>query len=90
MPRRARTPLPAPPGFVWVDEAVRLTGLSKHTLYKYHQRGTGPECVPIGRKLAYPLTGIAAYLESLRSCNAEPNRDSRPAEPSLPRQRSAA
>lgn len=90
MPKRSRSPQPAPPGFVWIDKAVELTGLAKSTLYKYRQRGAAPQSVTIARKIAYRLTAIDEYLENLDSPHAESSTESRPPEPRKPRKRRAA
>ncbi|WP_189389092.1 helix-turn-helix transcriptional regulator [Streptomyces sp. SDr-06] len=87
MPKPRRTPQPPPPGFVWIDKAVELTGLAKSTLYKYRQRGAAPQSVTIARKVAYRLTVIDEYLDNLDSPHAEPSVESRPPEPRKPRKR---
>lgn len=89
MPRPAKTPTPPPPGYVWAPEAARRTGLSVKTLYNYRHRGGGPKAVPIGRKLAYPLDEITAYMRQLRTPQADPEREAenRPPEPRTARRR---
>jgi predicted DNA-binding transcriptional regulator AlpA len=67
MPRLAKIPTPAPPGFVWIQELSRMTGLSVKTLYNYRYLGKGPQPVPIGRKLAYRLAEAKAYAAELHS-----------------------
>ncbi|MFI9618060.1 helix-turn-helix transcriptional regulator [[Kitasatospora] papulosa] len=83
MPRSSHTPTPAPPGCVWSAEASRLTGLSVKTLWNYRHLDKGPKPFPIGRKLAYPLDEINAWLDAQR--NPAPDADevssSRPPEP---------
>lgn len=97
MPRSSQNPASPPPGHVWSDEASRLTGLSVKTLWNYRHLDKGPKPFPIGRKLAYPLDEINAWLEAQR--NPAPDADkahsSRPPEPrrlpaSRPRQHAAA
>lgn len=97
MPRSSQKPAPPPPGHVWSDEASRLTGLSVKTLWNYRHLDKGPKPFPIGRKLAYPLDEINAWLDAQR--NPAPDADkahsSRPPEPrrlrtSRPAQHAAA
>ncbi|MGV9888332.1 helix-turn-helix transcriptional regulator [Streptomyces sp. NPDC003395] len=85
MPRPAKVPTPPPPGYVWIEEAVRRTGLSKNTLYNYRYLGKGPQCVPIGRKLAYSIAGLDAFMRDLLNpaADSEALADSRPPEPRL-------
>ena len=94
MPRLAKTPTPAPPGFVWIQEASRKTGLSVKTLYNYRHLGKGPAPVSIGRKLAYREAEIDAFAAELQGePPADPKRlhDSRPPEPRRsPRRKPAA
>jgi predicted DNA-binding transcriptional regulator AlpA len=90
VPRLSRSPRPAPPGFVWIEEAVGLTGHAKETLYKYRQRGIGPQSVTIGRRVAYRLTVIEEYLDNLDSPHAESSVESRPPEPRNARKRETA
>ncbi|MFF2475145.1 hypothetical protein [Streptomyces sp. NPDC058066] len=62
------------------------------TLHNYRHLDKGPECFPVGRKLAYPIEGIEAWLDALR--NPQPDlareRESRPAEPRLASRTGAA
>ena len=86
MPRSSQNPTPAPPGHIWIEEASRLTGLSKKTLYNLRYKGEGPACYPIGRKLAFPLDGannIHAWFEALTNPapDTDTAHDSRPPEP---------
>lgn len=86
MPRLAKTPTPAPPGFVWIQEASLRTGLSVKTLYNYRWLGKGPKPVPIGRKLAYREADIDAFAAELQAHPGDSDYESRPAEPRIPRQ----
>lgn len=83
MPTPSQNPASPPPGHVWSDEASRLTGLSVKTLWNYRHLGKGPKSFPIGRKLAYPLDEINAWVAAQR--NPAPDvtaeHDSRPPEP---------
>lgn len=97
MPRTPTFRQDPPPGFVWADEASRLTGRAIETLYKDRQKGhensDGPKSVTIGRKAAWRVTDIEAWLDA--QTNPEPapkqQRDSRPPEPRrAPRKRPAA
>ncbi|MFE7237262.1 helix-turn-helix transcriptional regulator [Streptomyces sp. NPDC057580] len=88
MPRLAKVPTPPPPGCVWIQEASRLTGLSVKTLHNYRHLDKGPKPFPIGRKLAYPIEHIEAWLDLQRNPapDEEQARQSRPPEPrQLPR-----
>ncbi|MEU1433965.1 helix-turn-helix domain-containing protein [Streptomyces sp. NPDC005786] len=83
MPRLSQNPPPPPAGCVWSKEASRRTGLSVKTLYNYRHLDKGPKPFPVGRKLAYPLDLIEAWLSEQR--NPAPDADaahsSRPSEP---------
>jgi predicted DNA-binding transcriptional regulator AlpA len=79
----------APPGYVWIDEASRLSGRTIETLYKDRsiQRRTGhcpgPRSVDLGRKAAWRITDIDAWLNSQGgpAPDAQMLHDSRPPEP---------
>ena len=92
MPRPAKTPTPPPPGHVWTPEAAHRMGVTVKTLWNYRSRGKGPKPVVRGRKLAYPIEQIEAYLEELD--NPEPDTDaeydSRPPESRLARRTKSA
>ncbi|MFF9624217.1 helix-turn-helix transcriptional regulator [Streptomyces griseosporeus] len=89
MPRTPRFNTPPPPGYVWVDEASTLTGRSIEQLYKDRQeqkrtgRSNGPRSVSIGRKAAWRIKDIQAWLDG--QTGPAPDADSlytsRPAEP---------
>ena len=83
MPTPSRTPQAPPPGCVWIAEASRLTGLSVKTLYNYRHQNKGPKSFPIGRKIAYALDDVTAWVDAQR--NPAPDvtaeHDSRPPEP---------
>jgi predicted DNA-binding transcriptional regulator AlpA len=83
VPRTPQYSKPAPPGYVWADEASRLSGLSIETLYKYRQRGIGPRSGKVGRNVAWPVDGINAWLEAQMNEGPTPEQlhDSRPSEP---------
>ncbi|MCX5158143.1 helix-turn-helix domain-containing protein [Streptomyces sp. NBC_00264] len=83
MPRLAKVPTPPPPGCVWIQEASRLTGLSVKTLHNYRHLDKGPKPFPVGRKLAYPVEHIAAWLDEQRNPapDAAAVHSSRPPEP---------
>lgn len=92
MPRPAKTPTPPPPGHVWTPEAARLMGVTVKTLWNYRALGKGPKPKVRGRKLAYPIDQIEAYLEE--QDNPEPDADDehdrRPPEPRLTRRTKTA
>ncbi|GGS41110.1 hypothetical protein GCM10010221_44830 [Streptomyces parvus] len=88
MPRSSPTPQDAPPGCVWIAEASRLTGLSVKTLYNYRHQDKGPKSFEIGRKIAYELDVVNAWVAAQRNPapDATAEHDSRPPEPrKLPR-----
>lgn len=87
MPRLAKNPPPPPPGHVWTPEAARLMGVTVKTLWNYRALGKGPKPVIRGRKLAYPIHQIEAYLEEQDNPepDAEAEHDSRPPEARLAR-----
>lgn len=98
MPRTPQYSQPAPPGHVWADGASRLSGRSVETLYKDRQkqkrdgRSDGPKSVDIGRKAAWRIADIEAWLEE--QANPEPDlerqHDSRPPEHRLAPRRKPA
>lgn len=89
MPRTPTFNQPPPPGHVWADEASRLSGRAVETLYKDRQKqkrtghSDGPRSVDVGRKAAWRLTDIQAWLtgQSGPAPDDQMLRDSRPAEP---------
>ncbi|WP_406144914.1 helix-turn-helix transcriptional regulator [Streptomyces anulatus] len=88
MPRSSHTPQDAPPGCVWIAEASRLTGLSVKTLYNYRHQSKGPQSFEIGRKIAYALDDVNAWVAAQRNPARDvvAEHDSRPPEPrKLPR-----
>lgn len=62
MPQRVRTPIPPPPGYIWAGGAARLMGLSVKTLYNYRYQGRGPKAVVRGRKLAFRVEEVEAWI----------------------------
>ena len=91
MPRPAKVPTPPPAGCLWTPEAARYIGLTVSTLHNYRHLGKGPESFPVGRKLAYPIDGLKAWLDAQRrpASSPEQERDSRPPEPRLSRRKKA-
>lgn len=91
MPRTPQYSQPAPPGHVWADGASRLSGRSVETLYKDRQkqkrdgRSDGPRSVDIGRKAAWRIADIDAWLNGQANPEPDPVRehDSRPPEARL-------
>lgn len=85
MPRPAKVPTPPPPGYVWIEGAMSRTGLSRQTLHNYRYLGKGPEAVQVGRKLAYSIAGLDAYMAKVLNPDpdAEAEHDARPPEPRL-------
>ncbi|MFF3928162.1 helix-turn-helix transcriptional regulator [Streptomyces hirsutus] len=83
MPRPAKIPTPPPPGYVWTPEAARRIGRSVKTLWNYAHLGKGPRPVRIGRKLAYKISELDAFLQEEMNAEPDPARahESRPAEP---------
>jgi predicted DNA-binding transcriptional regulator AlpA len=83
---------PAPPGYVWIDEASRLSGRTIETLYKDRsiQRRTGhcpgPRSVDLGRKAAWRIADIEAWLDGSPELGptAQALHNGRPAEPLQP------
>lgn len=89
MPRTPTFNQPPPPGHVWADEASRLAGRAIETLYKDRQkqkrtgRSDGPKSVDVGRKAAWRIADIEAWLNQQADPGIDPARahDSRPPEP---------
>lgn len=78
-----RTELPAPAGYIWADEASRMTGLALGTLYNYRQKGIGPPSTTYRRKLVYKLADVTAWIADQLAPVEDPERlrESRPPEP---------
>lgn len=87
MPRLAKVPTPPPAGYLWTPEAARRIGLSVKTLWNYRHLGKGPKATPIGRKLAYSIAELDAWLKAEMAGESDPEQiqDSRPPEPRLAR-----
>lgn len=86
--RKSETELAAPAGYIWIDEASRLTGLAVKTLHNYRHTGTGPPAVNYRRRLVYKLADVEAWMaEQLGPPAVDPERlrESRPPEPRLPK-----
>lgn len=87
--RKAETELAAPAGYIWIDEASRLTGLAVKTLHNYRHKGVGPPSTNYRRRLVYKLADVEAWIaEQLAPPTVDPERvrESRPPEPRrLPR-----
>lgn len=89
MPRTPTFNQPPPPGHVWADEASRLSGRSIEQLYKDRQKqkrtgsSNGPRSVDIGRKAAWRITDIEAWLSGQRgpAPTSQQLHDSRVPEP---------
>jgi hypothetical protein len=87
VPRTPQYSQPAPPGHVWADEASRLAGRSIEQLYKDRQKqkrtgsSNGPWCVSVGRKAAWRIADIEAWLAGQApGPDADQDYNSRPAE----------
>lgn len=85
MPRPTDNPPPPPVGHVWSDEAARRMGVTVKTLWNYRALGKGPQPKRRGRKLAYAVADIDAWLYDQDNPQPNPDREneSRPAEPRL-------
>lgn len=82
MPKIARTPPPPPAGCLWIEDAADHIGVARSTLYKWRQKGIGPRGFAVARRIAYRITVLDAHLAKCESAEeAEPNPESRPAEP---------
>lgn len=94
MPRPAKDPAPPPAGYLWTPEAARRVGRSVKTLWNYAHLGKGPTPKRVGRKLAYSIHELDAWLKAEMDGEPDPERtrESRPAEPCQSRKpvRSAA
>ncbi|MFD5294722.1 helix-turn-helix transcriptional regulator [Streptomyces mutabilis] len=83
MPRLAKVPTPPPAGYLWTPDAARRIGLSVKTLWNYAHLGKGPQPKRIGRKLAYSIDELDAWLAAELDAEPDPARvqESRPPEP---------
>jgi predicted DNA-binding transcriptional regulator AlpA len=82
-----RSQLPAPDGYIWIDEASQLTGLAQKTLYNYRHLGIGPPSTTYRRKAAYKLADVEAWIAEQLTPAANPVRlrECRPPELKRPR-----
>ncbi|WP_405682818.1 helix-turn-helix domain-containing protein [Streptomyces sp. NBC_01238] len=81
--RKSETELAAPAGYIWADEASRLTGLALKTLYNYRYKGIGPPSTNYRRKVVYKLADVEAWMtQQLAPPPVDPERlrESRPPE----------
>lgn len=88
MPRTPTFNQSPPPGHVWADKASELAGRSIEQLYKDRQKqkrtgsSNGPWSVSVGRKAAWRIDDIKAWLDGQApGPDAEQIHNSRPAEP---------
>ncbi|WP_411078467.1 helix-turn-helix transcriptional regulator [Streptomyces sp. cmx-10-25] len=85
MPRLAKTPTLPPAGYLWTPEAARRMGVSVKTLWNYRHLGKGPQPKVRGRKLAYAIDEIDAWLKAQDDAEVaakqQAARESRPPEP---------
>ncbi|MFE2324658.1 helix-turn-helix transcriptional regulator [Streptomyces sp. NPDC059385] len=72
MKYRPRKYVAPPEGSLWSDQAARYLGIALTTLYKWRQNGYGPVPYPVGRKLAYELTVLDAWLHGQGRTNCKP------------------
>ncbi|MEV6547909.1 hypothetical protein AB0M57_04270 [Streptomyces sp. NPDC051597] len=85
-------------GAVFIPGIATRLGISPAGYKKWRMRDEGPTSFRIGKKVAASIEAIEAWLSRREGEAADRNRasleahvyDSRPAEPSLPRQRPAA
>nr|BEK68791.1 hypothetical protein KPHV_60180 [Kitasatospora purpeofusca] len=73
----AKTPPPAPTGFMWIEEAAKALGVQVSTLHKWRYRNVGPDAVRHAGRLMYATAGIEGYLKALAT--PAPRRLPRPA-----------
>lgn len=85
MPRPPKDTVDPPAGFLWTPEAARRIGLSRKTLWNYRHLDKGPKAKPIGRKLAWSIEELDAWLraEMASGDDAVREHESRPPEPRL-------
>lgn len=78
-----QTELAAPAGYIWADEASRLTGLALKTLYNYRYKGVGPPSTTYRRKVAYKLADVESWIAEELAPAVDPERlqECRPLDP---------
>ena len=85
MPRIAHSPPPPPADCLWIEDAADYIGVAKATLYKYRQLKKEPHGFEVGRKIAYEIAKLDAYLDVRKSLGAEKSAEDeaemRPPEP---------
>jgi predicted DNA-binding transcriptional regulator AlpA len=58
-------------GFMSIQDAVKLTGVSRVTLWRMMNNGTFPRAVPISRgRKGIPRDDVAAWIERAKAGNA--------------------
>ncbi|MFF1301230.1 helix-turn-helix transcriptional regulator, partial [Streptomyces sp. NPDC058296] len=75
MPKSPRQPVAPPEGSVWIKEAAVRLGVAVRTLYSWRYSGIGPESYVIGRKVAYEIAVLDAFLADARNQQREPSHD---------------
>jgi predicted DNA-binding transcriptional regulator AlpA len=85
VPRPSKDAVEPPAGFLWTPEAARRIGLSRKTLWNYRHLDKGPKAKPIGRKLAWSIEELDAWLAAEMNSGDSSDREheSRPPEPRL-------
>jgi hypothetical protein len=69
---RPRKYVAPPDGSLWSKEAARYIGVALTTLYKWRQNGCGPEPHTVGRKLAYEIAVLDAWLQGQGRASRNP------------------
>jgi excisionase family DNA binding protein len=62
-------------GLLTEQDAAGLLEVSLSTLRRWHQQGTGPPCLEIGRQVRYRQAAVERWLtESMQASSPDENR----------------
>jgi len=65
--------LPAPAGFLWIEDAAEALGVQKSTLYKWRYLRKGPDSFKHAGKVIYRASEIQEYLGRCEAADSRSN-----------------
>jgi len=90
----AATTLPAPAGYLWLEQAAERLGVQPSTLRKWRQRRIGPASFKHAGRVVYRETALADHLAGCEAADSRSNPALNPLlrtpEPHITRGRRAA
>lgn len=69
----AKTPGPAPAGFMWIEDAAKALGVEVGTLHKWRYRRKGPASFKHAGRVIYRATAIDDYLNGCEAADSHSN-----------------